>query len=276
MGDALALPDPAARAALQPQLDGYRALLGYAVFRPDGHLVAAGDAVTDFTDRLAPAGLRAMQLGADAVRLIRFQGTPIEVVAVPLKNPGGVLQGVLVVAQDVSFIDDRATERLVQFGFWILILTLLTVTLVVGATWLTYERPLHKLADWMRRLRTENVGEAPPSGLPSELLVSETGRLAASFRAARSTGQRLSQAAMHAEQVWTSDRLRVHAIAALGERRQLVVVSNREPYMHQMRDGKVQMISARRGPGHRARPGAAGVRRGVDRTRGRGRRSADG
>ena len=112
----------------------------------------------------------------------------------------------------------------------------------MGATWLTYERPLHKLADWMRRLRTENVGEAPPSGLPSEMLVSETGRLAASFRAARSTGQRLSQAAMHAEQVWTSDRLRVHAIAALGEGRQLIVVSNREPYMHQMRDGKLQMI----------------------------------
>ena len=241
-GDALALPDPAARAALQPHLGGYRTLLGYAVFRPDGHLLAASDAVTDFTDRLAPVLLRATQLGTDAVRLIRFQGTPIEAVAVPLKNPGGVLQGVLVVAQDVSFIDDRATERLVQFGFWILILTLLTVTLVVGATWLTYERPLHKLADWMRRLRTENVGEAPPSGLPSELLVSETGRLAASFRAARSTGQRLSQAAMHAEQVWTRDRLRVHAIAALGERRQLVVVSNREPYMHQVRDGKVQMI----------------------------------
>ncbi|OYW05715.1 MAG: trehalose-6-phosphate synthase [Acidobacteria bacterium 37-71-11] len=47
---------------------------------------------------------------------------------------------------------------------------------------------------------------------------------------------------MHAEQVWTRDRLRVHAIAALGEGRQLIVVSNREPYMHQMRDGKVQAI----------------------------------
>ncbi len=241
-GAALTLPDPAARAALQPRLDGYRTLLGYAVFRPDGHLVAASQAVADFSDRLEPAMLRAVQTGADAARLIRFQGTPVEAVAVLLKTPGRPLQGVLVVAQDVSFIDDRATERLVQFGFWILVLTLLTVTLVVGATWLTYERPLYRLANWMRRLRTENLGEAPPSGLPSEMLVSETGRLAASFRAARSTGQRLSQAAMHAEQVWTRDRLRVHAIAALGEARQLIVVSNREPYMHQMRDGRVQMI----------------------------------
>ena len=238
----LTLPGPAARDALQPRLDGYRTLLGYAVFRPDGHLVAAGGGVADFADRLAPAVARAARLGEGAVRLIRYQGTPIEAVAVPVRSSDGLLQGVLVVAQDVSFLDERATDRLVQFSFWILILTLLTVTLVVAATWLTYERPLHKLADWMRRLRTENVGDGPPPGLPSATLVSETGRLAASFRAARSTGRSLSQAAMHADQVWTSDRLRVHAIAALGEGRQLVVVSNREPYMHQIRDGQVQMI----------------------------------
>ena len=38
---------------------------------------------------------------------------------------------------------------------------------------------------------------------------------------------------MHAEQVWTLERLRAHGPAALGEARQLIVVSNREPYMHQ-------------------------------------------
>lgn len=46
----------------------------------------------------------------------------------------------------------------------------------------------------------------------------------------------------YAEQVWTSDRLRAHAVAALGEAQQLIVVSNREPYMHQLRDGKPHVI----------------------------------
>ncbi len=239
---ALELPNAEAREELKPRLRGYRVLLGYAVFRPDGVLVAAGDTVSEFSDRLEAAVSRTVRTGADTIARARFQGTPIDVFAMPLEPEPGVIRGVLVVAHDVTFIDDRATGRLVQFGFWILILTLLTVTLVVGATWLTYERPLHTLAEWMRRVRTENVKEAPPTGVPSALLRSETDRLAASFRAARSTGQRLSQAAMHAEQVWTRDRLRAHAIAALGEDRQLIVVSNREPYMHQLQDGKVRTI----------------------------------
>ena len=239
---ALELPDAVARQELKPRLHGYRALLGYAVFRPDGTLVASGDTVSEFADRLQAAVARVVRTGAETIARARFQGTPIDVYAMPLEAQPGVIRGVMVVAHDVTFIDDRATGRFVQFGFWILILTLMTVTLVVGATWLTYERPLHTLAEWMRRVRTENVKEAPPTGVPSALLRSETDRLAASFRAARSTGQRLSQAAMHAEQVWTRDRLRAHAIAALGEDRQLIVVSNREPYMHQLQDGKVRTI----------------------------------
>src|SRR5690606_36356208 len=69
----------------------------------------------------------------------------------------------------------------------------------------------------------------------------ETDRLAASFRAARSTGRALCEAGRHSDQVWTSERLRMHAVAAL-DGSELVVVSNREPYMHQLRDGELRMI----------------------------------
>ncbi len=235
---ALTLTDAQASVALRAHLEGYSRLIGYAVFRPDGQLVAAGKAIADFLDQIEPAVKRAAQTNTDIIEGARGQGIPIHILAVPLRD----VSGVLVVAHDISYIDVRATDRLIQYGFWILIVTLLVVTLVMGTTWFTYERPLHKLADWMRRLRTENVVEAPPRGLPSALLGSESDRLAATFRAARSTGWRLSQAALHAEQVWTSDRLRAHAVAALGEAQQLIVVSNREPYMHQLRDGKPHVI----------------------------------
>jgi trehalose 6-phosphate synthase len=154
----------------------------------------------------------------------------------------GEAEGVLVVVHDVSYIDDRALARLAQFAFWVLIISLLAVALVVGSTWFVYERPLTKLADWMRRLRVDNVAESPPPGLPSGRLRSESDRLAASFRAARSTGRALSEAALFAEQVWTPERLRAHAVSSLGEAHQLIVVSNREPYMHQWRDGQGHAI----------------------------------
>jgi trehalose 6-phosphate synthase len=238
---ALTLPDAQARQSLQPRLEGYQRLLGYAVFRGDGRLLAAGRAVTEFSNRLDAAVREAQQTGREGTELLRVTGMRIHILAQPLPATG-TAAGVLVVVHDVSFLDDRALARLAQFAFWVLIITLLAVALVVGSTWFTYERPLRKLADWMRRLRTENVAEAPPRGLPSWLLRSESDRLAASFRAARSTGKALSEAALHSEQVWTPERLRAHALASLGEAHQLVVVSNREPYMHQWRDGKARAI----------------------------------
>ncbi len=235
----LGLPDESARAQLRPRLEGYRRLLGYAVFRADGRLLASGKAVTEFTDKLADPAREALRTGKEVTQLVRASGMRIHVFAqtLPDKSPTGVL----IVVHDVTYLDERVVTRLAQFGFWVLIVTLLAVALVVGSTWLAYERPLRKLADWMRRLRTENVAEAPP-GLPSGRLHSESDRLAASFRAARSTGKALSEAALHAEQVWTPERLRTHGLAALGEAQQLIVVSNREPYMHQWRDGKPRAI----------------------------------
>jgi len=238
---ALTLPDTQARQALRPRLEGYQRLLGYAVFRANGRLLAAGKTVTEFAGKLDGAVREALQSGKEVTLLLRVTGMRVHVLLQPLPGSGPAT-GVLIVAHDVSYLDDRALARLAQFAFWVLIVTLLAVALVVGSTWFTYERPLHKLADWMRRLRTENVTEAPPRGLPLGPLRSESDRLAASFRAARSTGKALSEAALHSEQVWTPDRLRAHAVAALGEAHQLIVVSNREPYMHQWRDGKPRAI----------------------------------
>ncbi len=237
---ALELPEDEARQSLEGRLEGYRRLLGYAVFRADGALIGAGQAMFDFSREIEAAARDAMRSNEEAVRVTRAAGTRIHILAEPVPAAGPAV-GALVVVHDVSYLDDRATARFAQYAFWILIETLLAVALVVGTTWMAYERPLSKLAEWMRRLRVDNVAEAPP-GLPTRQLRSETDRLAASFRAARSTGRALSEAAMHTEQVWTRDRLRAHAIASLGKTHQLIVVSNREPYMHQRSDGKPRLM----------------------------------
>lgn len=238
---ALTLPDTQARALLKPRVEGYQRLLGYAVFRADGRLVAAGKAISDFTNKLDGPMREALQSGNEVTHLTRGAGMQVHVFAKKFPEKSEA-EGVLVVVHDVSYIDDRALARLAQFAFWVLIISLLAVALVVGSTWFVYERPLTRLADWMRRLRVDNVAESPPPGLPSGRLRSESDRLAASFRAARSTGRALSEAALYAEQVWTPERLRAHALASLGEAHQLIVVSNREPYMHQWRDGRGHAI----------------------------------
>lgn len=239
--DALARPDAEVAQALGSRLEGYRRLIGFAVYRPDGRLMAAAKGATELTDALKGLVSAALIEKSEVGEILRSQGPPVHVLATPLLAQDGSVGGLLAVLHDVSYIDERATGRLTQFAFGILLVMLLLLTLVVGSTWFAYDRPLQDLAEWMRRLRTEDATEALPAGLPVALLASESNRLAVSFRAARSAGSIESRAAERTENVWSRDRLRTRAIDCLGGR-QLVVVSNREPYMHQFRDGKARMI----------------------------------
>jgi trehalose 6-phosphate synthase len=148
----------------------------------------------------------------------------------------------VVVLHDATHLEERTTSRLLRSTFWVVGMALLLMTLVVGTTWAMYDRPLHHLAEWMGRVRTgDAAGEAPPVGLPVALLASESDRLAASFRAARAAGSTRSREVIGQHNNWTRQRLRAHALDCLAGG-QFVVVSNREPYMHQLTDGKPQLI----------------------------------
>lgn len=240
--EALERPDAEVPRLLGSRLEGYRRLIGFAVYRPDGRLVASAKAATELADEVQSPVKKVLGGQAEVIELVRSQGPPVHVLATRLPDEGGPAKGVLVVLHDVAYIDERATGRLIQFAFWILLVSLLLLTLVVGVTWMAYDRPLQNLAEWMQRLRVDNAAEAPPAGLPHVLLATESDRLAATIRAARSTNWAESRAAVHTEKVWTRDRLRTHAIDCIGPESQLIVVSNREPYMHQLRDGKPRMI----------------------------------
>jgi trehalose 6-phosphate synthase len=240
--EALVLHDPEAKKALANDLEGYRRLIGFAVFRADGRLLTSGKGVTEFISVVEPSVTQALEGKHDVVTKMRTHDLSTHLLAHPLReSSGGEVKGVLVVLHDVSHLEDRANSRLMRFAFWILIVTLLLVTLVVGITWAAYDRPLQNLAEWMRRLRTGTAAEAPPLGLPVELLASESDRLAASFRAARATGWSQSRETVREHNVWTRERLRAHAIDCV-RGGQLIVVSNREPYMHVLREGKPHLI----------------------------------
>jgi trehalose 6-phosphate synthase len=240
--EALDYPDELMRQRLGPQLEGYGRLLGFGIFRADGKLAAAPKAVADYANALKAPVAKVLRLGEEITFSFHDHGPLTHALAMPLRGSNHSVKGALVVLHDLAYMDDRVTARLVYFGFWILVLAMLLLTVVAGLTWFAYDRPLRNLAQWMRRLRVENTVESPPPNLPGNFLHSESDRLAASLRAARLVGLEESRAQVRAENVWTRERLRHHAIDCLGEGQQLVVVSNREPYMHRLVDGKPQAI----------------------------------
>ena len=238
---ALRLPDSEAATVLGSMLEGYRRLIGLAIYRTDGRLVAAGKGAADFADVLNQVVDRALAESKDIVETRRTADAHIHLLASLIRTPDGQPQGVLAVLHDLVSLNERATHRQALFGFWIGFIVLSLLILTVAGAWLLYDRPLNRLAEWMRQLRTGEAIAASPVELPIARLVTESDRLAASFRAARSAHQAQARAVVRADNVWTRDRLRAHVVDCL-RGGQLLVVSNREPYMHELHDGKPRLI----------------------------------
>ncbi len=238
---ALAGTDSEATAALGERLEGHSRLLGFAVFRTDGRMMASGRGVAGLEDVLGPLVRRALAGEPEVALVTKAQGEDLHVLARALADPEGPTVGALVVVHDAAYLDERVTKRLLELGLWGLLLSLVLLSAVVGLAWFAYERPLGRLAGWMKHLRVDSAAEAPPPRLPNLALAEESEQLAATFRAARSTMRSLSRETVQADKVWTRERLATHAIEHLAGD-QLVVVSNREPYMHQMREGEPSVI----------------------------------
>lgn len=239
--EALRHPDTEAAKTLEDHVEGHSRLIGFAVYRPNGRMVADGKGVSQFQNDMQPLVKQVLEDKPEVIATIRSDDTYVHLLATRLADETDVAHGVLVAVHDSTHLEERGTARLFRFAFWILLITFILVILVVGVTWSAYERPLNDLAEWMQRLRTDGLPESPPPNLPVALLASETIRLADSFRAARSSAVAESRSLVRDHKVWTRDRLRAQALDCLGGG-QLVVVSNREPYMHQMKDGKARLI----------------------------------
>ncbi|MBL8251453.1 MAG: hypothetical protein JNK31_07280, partial [Candidatus Competibacter sp.] len=209
---ALQLPDSEVAVALGSALEGYRRLTGLALYRPDGRLIAAGKEVFDFAGAMQPIVDQAIKTARDAIRTQYTADAHIHLLASPIRPPQGQPEGVLVVVHDLVQLDERATGRLVQFGFWIGLITLALLGLVVAGSWMFYDRSLNRLAEWMRQVRTGDLAEAPPIQLLTERLANESDRLASSLRVARMAQQAQARAVMHATNAWTRDRLRAHVV----------------------------------------------------------------
>ena len=239
--EALALPDAQVQEAMGARLDGHARLMGLALFRPDGRMVAAAPALADLEPVIAPVlvGLSASE--AAVQQLVRSEVGTIHVRASDVEAAEGRPEGIMVVVHDAEYLEDRLTRAMARGLALALAIGAAVFAAGSGMAWAAFERPMHALAEWMRRLRFGGASAVPPASLPFRRLADETHHLAASFRAARSKERASAESMIRSERAWTQERLRAHALTAL-DKDTLVVVSNREPYMHQLRDGRPHLV----------------------------------
>jgi trehalose 6-phosphate synthase len=154
---------------------------------------------------------------------------------------GQQLMGGMTIIVDASYIHDQDVD-LWRRSFWrVLALVVLIVAITMGMMSWFLTRPMKRITERLRHLRTGRTDEVEVKPAHAEMnlfspLAREVETMAESLKAARAAAEAEARLREAGEHWWTSERLAVHMRDRGGSSR-IFVVSNREPYVHS-RKGK--------------------------------------
>ena len=217
-------------------------LAGVAVYDNHGVLLAES---SNLQNRFVPPPVPLAQVTANNNGLSQFINVgsePMHVYYMPLHDKTSVT-GVLAIFHDVGYIESQSA-RMWRATFWhviaeVLLIVLITVLII---RW-TIVLPISRTAQWMKDIRRGRAMPSPPGPKESFLapFTSEVMNLTRSLADARSAAEEEARLRASGESVWTAERLRV-SIQGKASQGSLVVVSNREPYMHVHKGKAVELL----------------------------------
>jgi alpha,alpha-trehalose-phosphate synthase [UDP-forming] len=218
-------------------------LAGLAVYDPQGHIIAATDALMPLMSAAPAVVTQTLQQDQGSDVFQRLGTASVHICVLPLHNQDKLL-GAMALVHDAGYIRTRSLriwrENFLSALAHVVLIAMITLLIV---RW-SIEGPIARTAHWMRALRT---GRAPSTRIKvrdMELfrpLAREVATFAESLTTARSAAETEARLREEGQSQWTADRLAVHVRARLGDGR-LFVVSNREPYIH-MRKGRSLEVS---------------------------------
>ncbi|MGA2852351.1 MAG: trehalose-6-phosphate synthase [Terracidiphilus sp.] len=162
--------------------------------------------------------------------------------AMPL-HAGGNIAGALLMTADAEYIHAEGIDVWQRSFLRIaVIVVLVMVVMFLTVRWFV-QQPVTRATEWLRRLRHGEAVVEEGAGEFDYLapLAREVTSLAENLAQARVAAETEARLRDQAGNLWTADRLAVHARDRLGDGK-LFVVSNREPYMHVRSKGKIECI----------------------------------
>jgi trehalose 6-phosphate synthase len=215
-------------------------LVGIAIYDQQSNpVVATPDlaSILTVTPQIVPQAMRENH-GIGVFQKLGTAHLHIYVVPLHRTEEDGAVIGSLAIVHDTGYIPAEARhiwrETFLSALVYVLLITVITLLIV---RW-SIAGPIARTAQWMRALRTGMVSSrqnAPDLQL-FRPLAREVATLAESLNQARSAAENEARLREASVSLWTADRLAVHVQTRLDGGR-LLVVSNREPYMH-VRQGK--------------------------------------
>lgn len=185
--------------------------------------------------------LAAQVMDANASRgeFMRSGGESFYVFVSPLRESEGVV-GALLIVQNAQYIDeyiagiwwDNAVRLVTQIVFFSLVLAVIIRWVII--------KPLARLAESVKSARAGAPGATiAEHSFFFQPLALEVAKILKSLSQARSAAS--EEARLRLEKLdtpWTAERLKEFVKAYL-KNRPIVLVSNREPYVHEKKDGKI-------------------------------------
>ena len=217
-------------------------LSGVAIYDANGRSLAITPGLASSFTRSPAAAFEAVRTDQGYGQFQTINEKPMHIYALPLHREG-ILAGVLVILHDASHISAQAASTWRLNFIRLLIQTLLITAVTVLIVRWSIAGPIAKTAEWMKRLRTGETS-AVVSLLKADLfkpLAQEVVHLTESLSAARAAAQEEARLREAAESLWTSERLKEHVRNKL-QGRPLLVISNREPYMHVRKGKEIEVV----------------------------------
>jgi trehalose-6-phosphate synthase len=217
-------------------------LIGIGIYGADSSVLA----ITPALNSLMPGSpwilTDALRVNRPESNYMRLHFRRVYVLADPLHGPKGAVIGGILMAHDTAYIRNEIFlvwgRVFVRIALQVLVIVAIT-TLIVR--W-SLTKPIARVADWIKALRT---GQHAPPPRPSDVdfllpLTREVAPLAKSIQTARGAAATEARLRNANESEWTAQRLAAHVRSRL-EGSSLFVAANREPYIHSWRDGAIHV-----------------------------------
>lgn len=144
----------------------------------------------------------------------------------------------IVLFRDAEYIDNIIDSIwLRNFIRWFVQALLISLVTVLIIRWGIFS-PINKIVSWVRAARTGNLEQLrkqPPAHFLTPLY-KEIVHIAKAMHEAKAIAEEEAKLRTNSEAVWTAERLKVE-MGNLLQNKKMIVVSNREPYMH-IHEGK--------------------------------------
>jgi trehalose 6-phosphate synthase len=203
-----------------------------AIFDAFGSVIEASPEVKRSLGPVSPLVTEAIEKNQATRAFATVNGRTRLVYVVPLQTDDGAI-GAAAVLLDAQYLDtsewDLWQRTAVRFGVLMLLLT--------GITWAVVRwsvtRPMTRIAEWTRQLKSGQPVAPPPQADASLFgsLATEVTSLARTLARARLAAAEEARLRLAGESLWTEERLKQFVEIRFGER-PIFVVSNREPVSH--------------------------------------------